>query len=163
MSIVWNLLAVVIIAVGLLGAVVPTLPGIPLVFVGIWIIAAVDQYRHLTQGWLIGIAVVGALGLALDLASGALGAKRIGASPRAVCGALIGTLIGFFFGIPGLLLGPFAGAMLGELSSGKSVLRSTHVGVNTWIGLLIGTLLKLMSSLAMLGLCGVAWWWNRVR
>lgn len=61
-----------------------------------------------------------------------------------------------FFGIPGILLGPFIGALVGELSSGTSVLRSAHVGIGTWIGLLLGTLVKLVISLAMVGLFGFA-------
>jgi uncharacterized protein YqgC (DUF456 family) len=61
-----------------------------------------------------------------------------------------------FFGVPGLLLGPFVGALLGELVSGNSVLRSAHVGVGTWLGLLFGTLLKLVISFVMVGLFGLA-------
>ena len=99
--------------------------------------------------------------MALDLIAGALGAKRVGASPRAVAGALIGTLIGVFFGLPGLLLGPFFGAVAGELASGNSMLRSAHVGVSAWVGLIFGALVKLVASLTMVGLFGAAWWWNR--
>jgi uncharacterized protein YqgC (DUF456 family) len=147
--------------VGLLGAIVPALPGIPLIFGGIWLIAAVDGYRHLGLGWLSSIAVIGVLGLGADLLAGAVGAKRVGASPRAVWGALAGTLVGLFLGVAGLLLGPFVGAVLGELSAGNSVLRSTHVGFATWVGLLFGTLIKLAASLMMVALLGAGWWWNR--
>ncbi|HXI47768.1 MAG TPA: DUF456 family protein, partial [Steroidobacteraceae bacterium] len=62
---------------------------------------------------------------------------------------------------PGLLLGPFFGAVLGELSAGNSVLRSTHAGVSVWVGLIFGTIIKLVSSLMMVGLFGVGWWLNR--
>jgi hypothetical protein len=132
-----------------------------LIFGGIWLIAGVDHYRHLGLWWLLGIASVGVVGLLMDLAAGALGAKRVGASPRAVWGALLGTVIGLFLGLPGLLLGPFVGALIGELSAGKSVLRSTHVGVSAWIGLIFGTIVKLVASLTMIALFGAAWWWNR--
>jgi uncharacterized protein len=154
-------IAAVLIAAGLVGAVLPLLPGIPLIFGGIWLIAAVDHYRHLGLGWLLGIGVVGAIGLLMDLIAGALGAKRSGASPRAVWGAALGTLIGMFFGLPGLLLGPFLGALLGELSAGNSVLRSAHVGVSTWVGLIFGTIIKLVVSITMVALFGAGWWWNR--
>jgi uncharacterized protein YqgC (DUF456 family) len=63
-----------------------------------------------------------------------------------------------FFGIPGLLFGPFIGALLGELASGTSVLRSAHVGVATWVGLLFGTLLKAVIACMMLGLAALALW-----
>ena len=154
-------IAAALIVVGLVGAIVPTLPGIPLIFGGIWLIAGVDRYHHLGLWWLLGIAVVGAIGLTLDLLAGALGAKRMGASKQAVWGALVGTVIGLFFGLPGLLVGPFVGAALGELAAGNSILRSTDVGMSAWFGLIFGTIIKLVSSLMMVALFGAGWWWNR--
>jgi uncharacterized protein YqgC (DUF456 family) len=85
----------------------------------------------------------------------------MGASSQAVWGALIGTMVGLFFGIPGLLIGPFFGAVLGELSAGNSILRSAHAGVSAWVGLLFGTIIKLVSSLMMVALFGAGWWLNR--
>ena len=149
-----------LIVIGLAGAIVPVLPGIPLIFGGIWLLARVDHYNHLGVWWLVGIALVGAVGLTMDLLAAALGAKRVGASPRAVWGALLGTLIGLFFGLPGLLLGPFFGAVAGELSAGSSMQRGAHVGVSTWIGLLFGTIIKLVSSVTMVALFAAGWWWN---
>jgi uncharacterized protein YqgC (DUF456 family) len=161
MHIFLNVFAAIIILVGLVGAIVPVFPGIPLIFAGIWLIAGVDGYRHLGLGWLLGIAAVAAVGLVVDLLGGALGAKRVGASPQAVWGALIGTVIGLFFGIPGLLFGPFFGAVLGELSDGNSVLRSAHAGISAWVGLIFGAIVKLVSSLMMVALFGAGWWLNR--
>ena len=161
MHILLNAPAAVVILVGLIGAIVPVLPGIPLIFAGIWLIAGVDGYRHLGLGWLLGIAAVAAVGLVVDLFGGALGAKRVGASPQAVWGALIGPVIGLFFGIPGLLFGPFFGAVLGELSAGNSVLRSAHAGISAWVGLIFGAIIKLVSSLMMVALFGAGWWLNR--
>jgi uncharacterized protein YqgC (DUF456 family) len=79
-----------------------------------------------------------------------------------VWGSLLGSLIGIFFGLPGLLLGPFFGAVAGELSAGKSVLRSTHVGLSAWVGLLLGTIMKLVSCVTMILMFGAGWWWNRL-
>jgi len=155
------LLAAVLIVAGAIGAIIPALPGMPVLFGGIWLLAWVDHYRHLGLWWLLGIAAMGVGGLVVDLLAGALGAKRVAASPQAVWGALLGTLIGVFFGLPGLLLGPFLGAVLGELAAGNSVLRSAHVGVGTWIGLLFGTLVKLVCSLTMVAMAATGWWWNR--
>ena len=159
-SLLYALSAVLIIA-GACGAVIPVLPGIPLIFGGIWLASGVDHYRHLGVGWLLGIAAVGAVGMILDLVAGALGAARVGASRRAVWGALIGTCIGFFFGLPGLVLGPFLGALIGQLSFERSISRAAEVGVGAWIGLILGAVAKLTASLVMVGLFGLAWWLNR--
>jgi uncharacterized protein YqgC (DUF456 family) len=70
-------------------------------------------------------------------------------------------VIGLFFGLPGLLLGPFVGAALGELAAGNSILRSTDAGMSAWFGLIFGTIIKLVSSLMMVALFGAVWWWNR--
>lgn len=156
MEIALYLLAALLMLGGLAGTVLPMLPGIPMIFGGIWLAAAVDGYRHLGTGWLLAIGALGVLGVAVDFVAGTLGAKRVGASARALWGATIGTVLGMFLGIPGLILGPFVGALLGELSAGTSVLRSAHVGVGTWIGLLAGTLVKLVISFLMLGLFALA-------
>lgn len=157
MDIALYVLAALLMIGGVIGNILPALPGIPMVFGGIWLAAAVDQYRHLGVWWLVLIGVLGTLGVIVDFVSATLGAKRVGASPRALTGAGIGTLVGMFLGIPGLLLGPFVGALLGELASGTSVLRSAHVGAATWLGLLCGTLVKLVLSFMMIGLFGFAW------
>ena len=156
MDVALYVLAALLIAGGLAGSVLPALPGIPMVFGGIWLVAAVDSYRHLGLWWLLGIGALGTIGVIVDFIAASLGAKRVGASPGALWGAGAGTLIGMFFGIPGLLLGPFVGALLGELASGSSALRSAHVGVGTWLGLLAGALFKLVISFVMVGLFGLA-------
>ena len=156
-----QILAVLLVAVGMAGAVLPLLPGIPLIFFGLWLFAGVDHYRHLGWGWLLCIAAIGLFGLALDFASAALGAKRVGASPRAIFGALIGTLVGVFFGLPGLLLGPFFGALLGEISAGRTFGQSANAGIATWIGLLFGTVAKLAASIMMVMVFAAVWWWHR--
>ena len=156
MDIVLYLLAAALIIGGLVGSVIPALPGLPMIFGGIWLAAAVDNYRHLGLWWLLLIGGLGTAGVIIEFIASTLGAKRVGASRLALWGASLGTLIGMFFGVPGLLLGPFVGALLGELVSGNSVLRSAHVGVGTWLGLLFGTLLKLVISFVMVGLFGLA-------
>jgi len=150
-------LAALLVLLGLAGTLLPALPGIPILYAGLWLAAATDGYRHVGAGWLIGIAVIGALALLLDFVAGVFGAKRAGARPAALWGAAIGTFAGLFLLGPfGLLLGPFLGALAGKLLSGSSVLRSTHVGVGTWIGVIVGTLAKLTLSFVMLGMFAFA-------
>lgn len=156
MDVALYVLAVLLVIGGVAGAILPVLPGIPMIFGGIWLAAAVDEYRHLGWGWLVAIGIAGAVGVALDFVSASLGAKKIGASPRALWGAGAGTVVGMFFGIPGLLLGPFAGAVVGELCSGKSILRSAHVGVSTWFGMLVGIVAKGVISFLMIGMAAAA-------
>ncbi len=157
MEIALYLLAALLILGGLAGTILPMLPGIPMVFGGIWLAAAVDDYQHLGLAWLLAIGGLGALGVVVDFVAASLGARRVGASARAIWGAGIGTVVGMFFGIPGLIIGPFAGALIGELASGTSVLRSAHVGVASWLGLLFGALVKLVISFVMIGLFALAW------
>jgi uncharacterized protein len=157
MDIALYLLSAVLVLIGLAGTILPALPGIPLIFAGLWLAAGLDRYQHVGAWWLSIIAVLGAIGFVVDFVATALGAKRVGASRLAIWGAAIGTLVGIFFGILGLVLGPFVGAVAGELLSGTSVLRSTHVGIGTWLGLLFGTIVKLVISLVMVGLFAFAW------
>ena len=94
---------------------------------------------------------------AIDFAATALGARRVGATPLAIAGAMLGTLVGVFFGIPGLVLGPFLGAVAGELVSHGKAQQAARAGVATWIGLLFGTLTKLALVFTMLGLFAFAY------
>jgi hypothetical protein len=150
------ILAGILILVGLAGAVVPVLPGVPLVFGGMLLAAWADHFQHIGTFTLILLGILAALALLVDFLAGMLGAKRVGASPRALWGASIGMLVGFFFGLPGLLLGPFLGAVAGELSAGGKLDRAARVGLGTWIGLLFGTLAKLALCFTMLGVFAFA-------
>jgi uncharacterized protein YqgC (DUF456 family) len=160
MDIALYILAFALIVGGLIGAVLPTLPGIPMIFGGIWLAAALDGYQHLGVTWVVILGVLAAIGVAVDFVAATLGARRVGASSLAIWGASIGTFVGMFLGIPGLILGPFVGALVGELVSSKSVLRSAHVSIGTWLGLLFGTLVKLVLSVVMVALAAGVWLLN---
>ncbi|MGH8455390.1 MAG: DUF456 domain-containing protein [Stenotrophobium sp.] len=151
------LLAVALVVGGLVGAVLPVLPGPPLVFAGLWLAAWTDHYAHIGNFTLTVIAALGLLGIACDFAAGSFGAKRSGASPQAVAGAALGAFLGMFFGIPGLILGPFIGAVLGELRARRSLGQAAAAGIGTWVGLLLGSIAKLALSLAMIGVFAFAW------
>lgn len=144
--------AALLILVGLAGAILPVLPGVPLVFAGMWLAAWAGDFADIGTWTVVLLGVLAALAVLIDFVAGLLGARRVAASGAALWGATIGTVIGLFFGLPGLLLGPFLGALIGELKSGGSVTRSTHVGVATWMGLLFGTLAKIALSFTMLGI-----------
>ncbi|TAM93581.1 MAG: DUF456 domain-containing protein [Rhodanobacteraceae bacterium] len=155
-NILWYVVAGIIIAAGFVGSILPNLPGIPVMFGGMLLAAWVGHFDKI-KVWVI--VVLGALtvfSIAFDFFAGTYGAKRYGASKAAVWGALLGTLVGLFFGIPGLLLGPFIGAVIGQLVSGSPIDHAARVGFGTWIGLLIGTAIKLAVAFMMLGTFAVA-------
>lgn len=147
----WTL-ALLLIGMGLAGTVMPMLPGVPFVFLGMWLAAWTDGYERIGVFTLVLLGVLCVLAMVLDFAAAAMGAKKVGASPRAITGATLGSIVGVFFGLPGLLIGPFAGAVLGELSAQRSLQQATVVGVASWVGLLLGTIAKLALSLAMVGI-----------
>jgi uncharacterized protein len=149
-------LAGILIVVGLAGTVLPILPGVPLVFAGMWIAAATDHYQHVGTFTLIVLGALTVFALVIDFVASIVGAKRVGATGRAIWGASIGMLVGIFFGFVGLLLGPFVGALIGELSSGSTMHQATRVGIGTWIGLLFGTLAKIALCFTMLGVFALA-------
>jgi len=151
------LLSLLLVLAGLAGAVLPLIPGAPLVFAGLWLAAWIDGYARVSGLTVAMLGILVVLALLTDLVAAALGAKRVGASPRAIAGAALGTLAGLFFGLPGLLLGPFVGAVIGELTVRPGVDRAARVGIATWIGLLFGTLAKLALSLAMVGVFALAY------
>lgn len=146
------LAVVALVALGIAGAVLPALPGVPMVFVGLWLGAWIDGYVRVGTGTLIALGVLTALALLIDFVASALGAKRVGASPKALWGAVLGSIVGLFFGLPGIVLGPFVGAVLGELASQRDFDRATRVGIATWLGLLFGTIAKLAISMVMVGI-----------
>ena len=148
----WFVLAIILIVVGVAGTVLPVLPGVPLVFAGMLIAAWSDGFQHVGVWTLVGLGVLTVIAVAVDFLAGLAGAKRVGASRLALIGAAVGTLIGIFFGIPGLLLGPFLGALIGELFAGGTLKRAADVGVGAWIGFLVGAVLKLGVCFAMLGI-----------
>jgi len=156
LQIVWYTLAAVLIVVGFVGTILPALPGVPLIFVGMLLAAWTDGFQHVGTFTLIVLGVLTVLALAVDFVAGVFGAKRVGASRYAIIGAALGTFVGLFFGLPGLLLGPFAGALVGELAAGGTLRKATGVGVGAWLGFVVGAVLKLGVCFAMLGIFAVA-------
>ena len=145
-------LGIAFVAIGLAGAVLPALPGLPLVFGGLWMIAWAGNYAEVGTVTLVILAFLLVIGLILDFIAGSLGAKKFGASPHAVGGAFVGTVVGMFFFPWGLIVGPFAGAMLGEMKARKSLEQAARSGVGTWIGLMLGIVAKLVISLIMVAI-----------
>jgi uncharacterized protein YqgC (DUF456 family) len=144
-------LAVLLVLVGMAGTILPALPGAPLVFLGMVLAAWADGFQKV--GW-FPLTILGGLTvltLVVDFAATSLGAKRVGASWMAVAGAAVGTIVGLFFSLPGLILGPFVGAVLGEYLARRNRDQAIKAGFGTWIGILLGTAGKLALIFMMIG------------
>ena len=150
MTTILMILGLIFLLVGLLGTVYPAIPGLGLMFGGAWLLAYAGDYQVITTNTLIFLAVVTVLGSVTDYVVGMLGAKFTGASRQAVWGALIGGLVGAFFSLPGLLLGPLVGAGAGEFWARKDVWAAGKVGIGTFIGFIVGVVAKLGCALTIL-------------
>lgn len=151
------LLGGLLVLVGLAGTILPALPGTPLVFVGLLIAAWAEGFEKV--GWfpLTVLALLMILSFVIEIMATSMGAKKVGASWKAMFGAALGTIVGLFFGLPGLLLGPFVGAVLGEYIHLKDWRQAGKIGFGAWLGLLVGTAAKIALSFAMVGIFVMAY------
>jgi uncharacterized protein YqgC (DUF456 family) len=155
---VWWVLSGVLIVAGLVGAVLPALPGTALVLAGIVLGAWIDDFTRVGAGTLALVATLAVLSWVLDYVAGLLGAKRAGASRQALIGAAIGTVAGLFMGLIGVLFLPLVGAAIGQYIAQQDHGRALHVGVATWIGLMVGMIAKIVLAFVMVGVFAVALW-----
>ena len=150
MDFIWWLIAIVLMAVGLIGTVLPVVPGTTIILAA----ALLHQIMLGTErslGWW-NIAALGLLTLlsyALEFAAGYFGAKRFGATKWGAFGAMGGAIVGLFFSLPGLIIGPVVGALAGELVAGKRLVSAGRAGWGTLLGNLAGMIGKLTIGLVM--------------
>lgn len=147
---IWYVLAALIVIVGLVGTVLPVIPGTILIFAGLFVAAWAD---HFARVGVVGLAIIGALAIlafVADFVASVLGAKRVGASPQALVGATIGALVGLFLGIPGMIIGPFIGAVGGELLARGRLAQAGKVGIGTWLGLVFAAVVKVVIAFMMI-------------
>ena len=158
---------VALIVVGLAGTVLPALPGTVLVLAGVLLGAWIDDFTRVPVWVVVVCGVLAVLAWATDFVAAMLGVKRVAASGWALAGATAGTLAGVFTGFIGLVFLPLAGAMAGEwwaqqrkaarTSHSDDAKRALEVGVATWLGLMIGTAVKLALVLMMVGAFALAY------
>lgn len=146
MDIFLSILAILLLIIGFVGAILPIIPGPIISFLGLLSIYFLDNKpfddRFMIIWGTITIAVT-----AIDQIVPVLGTKKMGGSKYGVNGSIIGLMIGVFFFPPiGLIIGPFLGALVGELMSGKDLNQATRAGFGSFIGFLSGTILKLIFS-----------------
>ncbi|WP_449466634.1 DUF456 domain-containing protein [Stenotrophomonas humi] len=156
-SFIFYLIAALLVIVGFAGIILPALPGVPLVFLGLLVAAWTEGFERV--GWLplVVLGVLTIISIVVDVLSTVIGAQKVGASKLALLGAAIGTVVGLFFMPIGLFVGPFAGALVGEYVHGRQLGQATKVGLGTWLGIVLGVALKLGLAMTMIGLFAAAW------
>ncbi len=152
----WTL-AGILVLVGLAGTILPMLPGVPFVFGGLLVVAWIDNFQRIGWPTLTILALLTIMAMAVDFIATMMGAKRAGASKLALLGAAIGSIVGIFFGLIGIFIFPFIGAVIGEYLEHQKLGQAGKVGVATWLGLLFGALAKLALALTMIGVFVIAY------
>lgn len=150
-------LAAILVIAGLAGIVIPGLPGPILIFAGFLLAAWADGFARVGALTLVVIGILTVATYVMDVVVMAMGMKHLGATKRAMAGAAVGTLAGLFLGLPGLIIGPFAGAVLGELTAQRDMRLASRAGAAAWIGFLLGTAAKVSLSFVMVGIFLAAW------
>lgn len=147
---------------GILGSLLPALPGPPISWVGLLLLYLCPGMER--NYWILGITLVIAIVIAiLDYIIPAKGTKRFGGSKYGIWGTNIGLIVGIFAPIPfGFIIGPFVGALIGELLfDKKDSTRATKAAIGSFIGFLAGTFIKFVVSIAYLGFFISVFWNNR--
>ena len=130
--------------IGIIGCIVPGLPGTPIAYAGLWVAQATERVDFSWKFLLIwGIVVI--VVSALDYIVPAWGTKQFGGTKWGAWGSTIGVLVGLFFGAIGVIIGPLVGAILGELFAGKQLEQAIKAGWGSFIGILFGTIIKLVA------------------
>jgi uncharacterized protein YqgC (DUF456 family) len=145
---------------GIVGSVVPWMPGPVFVVAGALVWAFATSFETLGAGRLAILGALAALAFVLDLVVGAVGARRYGASPMGMAGAIVGAVVGLFFGALGLIVGCVVGAVDGELLRGADLASGVRSGAGALIGLLAGLAADLLVTLTMIGLFLYWVWWG---
>lgn len=143
MEIALLILAGLMMVVAIIGCIVPGLPGTPIAYAGLWIAQATDRVNFSWQMLLVWGIVTVVVSI-LDYVVPAWGTKQFGGTKYGVWGSTLGVIVGLFFGAVGVIVGPLVGAVLGELIGGKEVAAALRAGWGSFVGLLFGTIIKLV-------------------
>lgn len=142
------ILGIILMLIGIIGCVVPILPGPPLSFLGI-ILLHVSRFGQFTTSALITFAAITVAVTVLDYLVPIWGTKRFGGSKYGTRGATVGLIIGFFLGPTGIIIGPLIGAVVGELLFKDDMRYAIKAGFGSLLGFLTGIGLKLAASFIM--------------
>lgn len=150
MEVVFIILGIVCVLLGVAGCVLPIIPGPPIAYVALLLLQITDkENRPFSLQTLIIWGVVVVIVTVLDYVVPIWGTKKFGGSKYGTWGSTIGLLIGLFFAPPGIIIGPFAGAFVGELIGGMPTRQAFRAGLGSFIGFLTGVFLKLVVAVWM--------------
>ena len=151
MELLWWLITIVLFAAGLIGTVLPVFPGTTIILAAA-IIHRIMLGPEKSIGWrtIVVLVLLTLATYALDFLSGYFGARYFGATKWGMFGAVLGALIGIFFGIIGLFVAPVIGAILGEFVAGKRMVDAGRAGWGSLLGNLGGMIGKLVIALVMI-------------
>jgi len=141
-------LAILLVIIGIIGCMVPVIPGPPLSFAGL-LILHFTQFAEYSKTLLLILGAVSIIVAVFDYLVPIWGTKKFGGSKYGIRGATIGLIVGLFFGPPGIIIGPFIGAVLGELSYKNNFNYAMRAGLGSLIGFMAGIGLKLAVSLVI--------------
>jgi uncharacterized protein len=144
------IVAIILFIVGLVGTLLPILPGAILIFGGMLIYGFMTNFKSLEFNFFLLQGIVFAFIFLIEYLATFVGTRRFGGSKHAAWGAAIGTILGLFFGPLGIVIGPFLGALAGELLRGTQLKQAARVGFGTLVGLLGGTILKISTEIMMI-------------
>ena len=147
--------SLIIMFIGMLGIVLPILPGIPLIFIVALVFSILTDFTYLSGQTIILLGILAVISLILDWVAGVLGVKKMGGSKAGMFGAFIGMIVGLFLpgvGIFGFVIGAFVGAFLLELLVNKESKKALRAGLGSFIGFLAGSVLRLVIGAAMIGI-----------
>lgn len=151
-------LAGVLVVVGFLGALLPLVPGVPLIFSGLLIAAWHEDFIEVSVLTMVIIGVLAFMAWAVDFFGSIVTAKKAGASKEAMWGVALGALFGITGGPVGLIIGPAIGAIIGELIAHKDSLRATTVGLAAGLGFIVSFIAKIFLIVIMLSVFAYAYY-----
>ena len=144
----WIIVGGLLMILGILGNILPFLPGTPICYLGL-LLQQFRSSRPFSTQFLILWAVVVLLVIILDYITPIYGTKKFGGSKYGVWGCSLGFLAAFWMGPIGIIIGPFIGALIGELIGGKEINLALRAALGSFVGFLFGTVIKLIVSAVM--------------
>ena len=138
--------AIVLIVLGFAGTIVPAIPGLPMIAAGGWLIGWADHYEKVGFWTIAVLIVLAVIGVVVDSVAQTAGAQRAGASKAGIVGSIVGTM-----GLFGIFVMPLVGAAVGEFWAKRDLMHAGRVGVATWVGMIVGTAVKVALAFTMTG------------